>query len=164
MSVIQSTPKFTGFIRRLVEDGVVDATSMQNAIINAKKANQDIIPYLTQNLKVSSLTIAETIALEFGEPIFDLSVYNTDMLAKDAVDEKLIIKHRVLPIFNRGNLLYVATSNPTNIEAIDAIRFNSKMNVESVIVEFDKLDKLIENLFADTGNFEFSDDEFDLDV
>ncbi len=129
-----------------------------------KKANQDIIPYLTQNLKVSSLTIAETIALEFGEPIFDLSVYNTDMLAKDAVDEKLIIKHRVLPIFNRGNLLYVATSNPTNIEAIDAIRFNSKMNVESVIVEFDKLDKLIENLFADTGNFEFSDDEFDLDV
>lgn len=164
MSVIQSTPKFTGFIRRLVENGVVDATSMQNAIINAKKANQDIVPYLTQNLKVSSLTIAETIALEFGEPIFDLSVYNTDMLAKDAVDEKLIIKHRVLPIFNRGNLLYVATSNPTNIEAIDAIRFNSKMNVESVIVEFDKLDKLIENLFADTGNFEFSDDEFDLDV
>lgn len=164
MSVIQSTPKFTGFIRRLVENGVVDATSMQNAIINAKKANQDIVPYLTQNLKVSSLTIAETIALEFGEPIFDLSVYNTDMLAKDAVDEKLIIKHRVLPIFNRGNLLYVATSNPTNIEAIDAIRFNSKMNVESVIVEFDKLDKLIENLFADTRNFEFSDDEFDLDV
>ena len=164
MSVIQSTPKFTGFIRRLVEDGVVDATSMQNAIVSAKKANQDIVPYLIHNLKISSLTIAETIALEFGEPIFDLSVYNTDMLAKDGIDEKIIIKHRVLPIFNRGNLLYVATSNPTNIDAIDAIRFNSKMNVEAVIVEFDKLDKLIENLFADSGSFEFGDDDFDLDV
>ncbi|MBP7782869.1 MAG: type IV-A pilus assembly ATPase PilB [Acinetobacter sp.] len=164
MSVTQSTPKFTGFIRRLVEDGVVDATSMQNAIVSAKKANQDIVPYLIHNLKISSLTIAETIALEFGEPIFDLSVYNTDMLAKDGIDEKIIIKHRVLPIFNRGNLLYVATSNPTNIDAIDAIRFNSKMNVEAVIVEFDKLDKLIENLFADSGSFEFGDDDFDLDV
>ena len=164
MSVTQSTPKFTGFIRRLVEDGVVDATSMQNAIVSAKKANQDIVPYLIHNLKISSLTIAETIALEFGEPIFDLSVYNTDMLAKDGIDEKIIIKHRVLPIFNRGNLLYVATSNPTNIDAIDAIRFNSKMNIEAVIVEFDKLDKLIENLFADSGSFEFGDDDFDLDV
>ena len=164
MSITQSTPKFTGFIRRLVEDGVVDATSMQNAIVSAKKANQDIVPYLIHNLKISSLTIAETIALEFGEPIFDLSVYNTDMLAKDGIDEKIIIKHRVLPIFNRGNLLYVATSNPTNIDAIDAIRFNSKMNVEAVIVEFDKLDKLIENLFADSGSFEFGDDDFDLDV
>ena len=65
MSVTQSTPKFTGFIRRLVEDGVVDATSMQNAIVSAKKANQDIVPYLIHNLKISSLTIAETIALEF---------------------------------------------------------------------------------------------------
>ena len=164
MSITQSTPKFTGFIRRLVEDGVVDATSMQNAIVSAKKANQDIVPYLIHNLKISSLTIAETIALEFGEPIFDLSVYNTDMLAKDGIDEKIIIKHRVLPIFNRGNLLYIATSNPTNIDAIDAIRFNSKMNVEAVIVEFDKLDKLIENLFADSGSFEFGDDDFDLDV
>ena len=164
MSVTQSTPKLTGFIRRLVEDGVVDATAMQNAIVSAKKANQDIVPYLIQNLKVSPLIIAETIALEFGEPIFDLSVYNTDMLAKDGIDEKIITKHRILPIFNRGNLLYVAIANPTNIDAMDAIRFNSKMNVEAVIVEFDKLDKLIENLFADTGSFEFGDDDFDLDV
>lgn len=164
MSVTQSTPKLTGFIRRLVEDGVVDATAMQNAIVSAKKANQDIVPYLIQNLKIPPLIIAETIALEFGEPIFDLSVYNTDMLTKDGIDEKIITKHRILPIFNRGNLLYIATANPTNIDAMDAIRFNSKMNVEAVIVEFDKLDKLIENLFADTGNFEFGDDDFDLDV
>ena len=52
MSITQSTPKFTGFIRRLVEDGVVDATSMQNAIVSAKKANQDIVPYLIHNLKI----------------------------------------------------------------------------------------------------------------
>ncbi|WP_163122270.1 type IV-A pilus assembly ATPase PilB [Acinetobacter portensis] len=164
MSVTQSIPKFTGFIRRLVENGVVDAAAMQNAIISAKKAGQDIVPYLIQNLKISSLLIAETIATEFGEPIFDLSVYNTDMLVKEGIDDKIITKHRVLPIFSRGNLLYVATSNPTNIEAMDAIRFNSKMNVEAIIVEADKLDKVIENIYADSGSFEFGDDDFDLEV
>ncbi|MFC6051887.1 type IV-A pilus assembly ATPase PilB [Acinetobacter sp. Ac_877] len=164
MSVTQSIPKFTGFIRRLVENGVVDAAAMQNAIISAKKAGQDIVPYLIQNLKISSLLIAETIATEFGEPIFNLSVYNTDMLVKEGIDDKIITKHRVLPIFSRGNLLYVATSNPTNIEAMDAIRFNSKMNVEAIIVEADKLDKVIENIYADSGSFEFGDDDFDLEV
>lgn len=162
MSVQQATPKFTGFIRRLVEDGLVSAETMQTAIMAAHKEKVDIVPYLIQNLNISPLLIAEKISSEFGEPIFDLSVYDSALIVREGIDEKLFSKYCLLPIFKRNHLLYVATSNPTNIEAMDAIRFNSKMNVEAIVVEHDKLVKLIEQNFASESAFEFEDDDFDL--
>ena len=134
MTALKGSPRFTGFNRRLVEEGFISAENMQNAILNAKKANQDIVPFLIDQLKISSLDIAEKISQEFGEPLFDLSTYDSAQIIREGIDEKLITKHRILPIFRRGNLLYVATSNPTNIDAMDAIRFNSKMNIEAIIV------------------------------
>ena len=164
MTALQGSPRFTGFIRRLVEDGLVSAENMQNAVLSAKKANQDIVPFLIDQLKLSPLDIAEKISQEFGEPLFDLSVYDSAQIIREGIDEKLITKHRVLPIFKRGNLLYVATSNPTNMDAMDAIRFSSKMNIEAVIVEYPKLIKLIEQNFAEADSFEFSDDDIDLNL
>ncbi|CAB1219276.1 type IV-A pilus assembly ATPase PilB [Acinetobacter bouvetii] len=164
MTALQGSPRFTGFIRRLVEDGLVSAEKMQAAISNAKKANQDIVPFLIDQLKLSSLDIAEKISQEFGEPLFDLSVYDSAQIIREGIDDKLVLKHRILPIFKRGNLLYVATSNPTNIDAMDAIRFNSKMNIEAIIVEHQKLEKLIEQNFAEADSFEFSDDDIDLNL
>ncbi|WP_407303217.1 type IV-A pilus assembly ATPase PilB [Acinetobacter sp.] len=164
MTALQGSPRFTGFIRRLVEDGLVSAENMQNAVLSAKKANQDIVPFLIDQFKISSLEIAEKISQEFGEPLFDLSVYDSAQIIREGMDEKLISKHGVLPIFKRGNLLYVATSNPTNMDAMDAIRFSSKMNIEAVIVEHQKLIKLIEQNFAEADTFEFSDDDIDLNL
>lgn len=163
MTALQGSPRFTGFIRRLVEEGQVSAASMQQALLSAKKANQDIVPYLIHELKIPSLTIAETISAEFGEPIFDISAYDANQIVREDIDEKLITRYRVLPIFKHSNILFVATSNPTHIEAVDAIRFSSKMNTETVIVEHNKLEKLIEQNFAEESTFDF-DDDFDLDI
>ncbi|CAM2950292.1 type IV-A pilus assembly ATPase PilB [Acinetobacter celticus] len=163
MTALQGSPRFTGFIRRLVEEGQVSAENMQNALLNAKKANQDIVPYLINELKLSPLLIAETISVEFAEPVFDISTYDASLIIREDIDEKLITRYRVLPIFKHANVLFVATSNPTNIEAVDAIRFSSKMNTETIIVEHHKLEKLIEQNFAEESTFDF-DDDFDLDI
>ncbi|MFW1951889.1 type IV-A pilus assembly ATPase PilB [Acinetobacter beijerinckii] len=165
MSGLHTSPKFSGFIRRLVEDGHMTASNMQNAIDAAKKAHQDIVAHLIEHHRLAPLTIAESISVEFGEPLFDLGVYDTALLPRELTDNKLIQKHRVVPLLQRGQILYVATSNPTNIDALDAIRFNTKLNIEAVIVEFNKLDKLIEQQFGDSSSFDFGDSEdFDLDV
>ena len=165
MSGLHTSPKFSGFIRRLVEEGHLSASNMQNAIDAAKKAQQDIVAHLIEQHRLSPLTIAESISHEFGEPLFDLAVYDTALLPKDLTDNKLIQKHRVVPLIQRGQILYVATSNPTNIDALDAIRFNTKLNIEPIIVEHNKLEKLIEQQFGDSGSFDFGDSEdFDLDV
>lgn len=164
MSGLHTSPKFSGFIRRLVEEGHLPASNMQNAIDAAKKAQQDIVSHLIEHQRLSPLTVAESISHEFGEPLFDLAVYDTGLLPKELTDNKLIQKHRVVPLVQRGQILYVATSNPTNIDSLDALRFNTKLNIEPIIVEHNKLEKLIEQQFGDSGSFDFGDSEdFDLD-
>ena len=95
MTALQGSPRFTGFIRRLVEDGLVSTENMHIAVTNAKKTNQDIVPYLIENSKLNPLVIAEKISEEFGEPVFDLSVYDSVQILRDLVEDKLITKHRV---------------------------------------------------------------------
>lgn len=163
MTALQGSPRFTGFIRRLVEEGVISAEDMRSALAHAKQEKVDIVAELINQQQLSPTIIAETISVEFGEPLFDISVYDPAQILRDAIDEKLITKYRILPIFKNSSILYVATSNPTNIEAIDAVRFSTKLNIETIIVEHNKLEKLIEQNFTEESTFEF-DEEFDLDV
>ncbi|MCO8060972.1 type IV-A pilus assembly ATPase PilB [Acinetobacter lwoffii] len=163
MTALQGSPRFTGFIRRLVEEGVISAEDMRSALAHAKQEKVDIVAELINQQQLSPTVIAETISVEFGEPLFDISAYDPAQILRDAIDEKLITKHRILPIFKNSSILYVATSNPTNIEAIDAVRFSTKLNIETIIVEHNKLEKLIEQNFTEESTFEF-DDDFDLDV
>jgi type IV pilus assembly protein PilB len=164
MSVIHTSPKFSGFFRRLVEEKHVSAATMQTALDAAKRAKRDTVAYLIEEVHLSPSLLAETISIEFAEPYFDLDVYDTSQIPKNLGDQKLSLKHRRLPLIQSGQILYVATSNPSNIEAIDAIRFNSKLMVEPVIVEYHKLEKILTQQFTEESSFEFSDEEFDLDV
>lgn len=163
MTALQGSPRFTGFIRRLVDEGVLSAEDMRTALANAQQEKTDIVAYLVSHHNLSPTTIAETISVEFGEPLFDIGAYDPGQILREDIDEKLITKHRILPIYKNANILYVATSNPTNIEATDAIRFATKLNIETVIVEHNKLEKLIEQNFTEESTFDF-DDDFDLDV
>ena len=164
MSVQQSSPRFSGYIRRLVDEGLVSAQQMQEAVEKAKKNKISIVAYLVDNLNIKPLIIAEMISTEFGEPLLDLDAFDPDQFPKDIVDNNLFSKHRVLPLVQRGNILYVATNDPTNMEALDAIRFNSNLNVEPIIVEHDKLHKTLEKYFTQEESFDFGDDDFDVDV
>lgn len=164
MADISITPRLSGFARRLVEDGHISEDKMLQAVEGAKKARQNLVPYLIDHLHLASLTIAEAIAIEFNEPLFDLSCYDPIQLPRDLVEDKHILKHRIVPLMRRGNNIYVAISNPTDLEAIDAVRFNSKLNPEMVIVEHDKLEKFIEKYFAEEDQFNFGDEELDISL
>lgn len=158
------SPKFSGYIRRLVDEGFLSAQQMKDALNNAQKNKMSIVAYLSENLNIPPLIIAEMISQEFGEPIFDLDSFNPEMLPKELIDANLITKHKVIPLLQRGNILYVATSDPTNIEALDAVRFNCGLNIEPIIVEHHKLEKNLEKHFTVEESFNFGDEDFDVDV
>lgn len=158
------SPKFSGYIRRLVDEGFLSAQQMKDALSNAQKNKVSIVAYLSEKLNISPLIIAEMISQEFGEPIFDLDCFNPDMLPKELIDSNLVSKHKVIPLLQRGNILYVATSDPTNIEALDAIRFNCGLNIEPIIVEHHKLEKYLEKHFTVEESFNFGDEDFDVDI
>lgn len=158
------SPKFSGYIRRLVDEGFLSAQQMKDALSNAQKNKVSIVAYLSEKLNITPLIIAEMISQEFGEPIFDLDSFNPEMLPKELIDSNLVTKHKVIPLVQRGNILYVATSDPTNIEALDAIRFNCGLNIEPIIVEHHKLEKYLEKHFTVEESFNFGDEDFDVDI
>ena len=85
--------------------------------------------------------IAVAASNEFGVPLFDLDSVNLDLDVVRLVSDKLLAKHRVLPIFRRGKRLFLAVADPTNLHAIDEIKFQTSLGVEAVVVEDDKLQK-----------------------
>lgn len=148
-----SGPAFGGLALLLVREGVVDDTTMQKALTESQSQNVGLISYLVEQKLAPANKVAVAVSKEFGDPLFDLNALNTETVPKDLVDEKIINQYSVLPLMKRGNRLFVAMSDPTRLDAIDAISFNAKMSVDTVVVEEDKLKKSIETVFSGGSNF-----------
>jgi type IV pilus assembly protein PilB len=133
-----------GLPQRLVQDGVVDEAAMLEAMNAAKERGGNIVTQLVSSGAASSRDIAVAAANEFGVPLFDLDAINLDVETVRLVNDKLIAKHRVLPLFRRGKRLFLGVSDPTNLHAIDEVKFQTSLGIEAVVVEEDKLQKAID--------------------
>ena len=159
--------QLTGLSRRLVSEGVLDESAALGAIETAQKKRQPLTSYLVENKLVSGAVIANAACQEFGIPVFDLSVMDLDAAPIKLVDEKLIRQHRALPLFKRGNRLFVAVSDPTNLTALDEIKFHTGVGTEPILVEEDKLAKIIDQALekADTSMADMLDEDLEnLDI
>ncbi len=148
-------PKFSGFVQRLVDENILSSTQMQQALHQAKTLQLNIVAYLVDYLHIAPLSIAKIIACEFAEPLFDLNTYNPAHLPQGLVSEQLLQQYHVFPLYRRGQTLSLATSDPTHLDALDAIRFNSNLTIEPVIVEHDKLIKLLHKYFPSNEGYVF---------
>jgi type IV pilus assembly protein PilB len=133
-----------GLPQRLVQDGVVDEAAMLEAMNAAKERHSNIVTQLVSSGAASARDIAVAASNEFGVPLFDLDAVNLDVETLRVASDKLIAKHRVLPIFRRGRRLFLAVADPTNQHAIDEIKFQTSLSIEVVLVEEDKLQKAID--------------------
>src|SRR5690606_2700663 len=107
----------TGLARRFVDDGLLDEDIAKDAFIQASQNRIPLITYLTQNDLADSSKLAFSAAMEFGVSVLDLDSFLPEMMPEKSVDEKLIRKHNALPLYKRGNRLFIAVSDPTNIQA-----------------------------------------------
>ncbi len=159
-----------GLARRLVADNLIDSDIAAKTMAQAKKEGVPFVDMLVGKEILDARTIARVAAEEFGSPVFDLAALNKDSIPLKLVDEKLIRKHHTLPIARRGNRLFLAVTDPTDIHALDEIKFNTGINTEAVLVEADKLKIAIEQYFnAQEGNLgdvlgSLDDNLEDLDV
>ncbi len=133
-----------GLPQRLVQDGVVDEAAMLEAMNAAKERHTNIVTQLVSSGAASARDIAVAASNEFGIPLFDLDAVNLDLETVRVASDKLIVKHRVLPVFRRGRRLFLAVSDPTNQHAIDEIKFQTSLSIEVVLVEDDKLQKALD--------------------
>ncbi|WP_199457192.1 MULTISPECIES: type IV-A pilus assembly ATPase PilB [unclassified Marinobacter] len=151
----------TGLARRFVEDGLLDEDVAKDAFLQASNNRIPLITYLTQNDLADSRRLAFSAAMEFGVSVLDLDAFAPEMLPEKTVDEKLIRKHNALPLYKRGNRLFVAISDPTNLQALDEIKFNTGLSTDSILVDDAKLrvaiDKYLESQDSTMGDLEDAD-------
>lgn len=150
-----------GLARKLVLDGLLDEGAAQEACQAALKEKVTLVSYLVTNKLVPGNKIALAAAQEFGVPLLDINAIEIDTDITKLVRENLIQKHHVLPIFKRGKRLYVAMSDPTNLQALDEIKFAVGMATDAILVEEDKLAKAIDKAIeaADSGLGDMADDD-----
>lgn len=163
MASVFTDLQFNGLTRCFIENGLLTENDAQKYIQDAQKAKVSLIAYLVTHKLIDSKTIAARASLEFGIPYFDLDAIDYRSLPISRVAEKLIRKHHALPLFIRGNTLFLAISDPTNFQALDDIKFQSRLNPEAILVEEDKLAKIIDIALeaADTSMSDMLDADLD---
>ena len=141
--------KLTGLPRKLVIDGLLEEEAAIEALKASLKEKVSFTNHLVTNNILSATKIAMEASKEFGLPVFDLNAIDPESIPRDVVDDKLIKKHRAFPLYKRGKRLYIGISDPTNLAAIDDIKFQTGINTEAVLVEEDKLSKMVEKLLEE---------------
>lgn len=147
-----NTLSFGGLAKRLVNDGLVEATAMQKALVESQREQSSLISYLVKNKIAKSAQIAFLLADEFGDPLIDVEAIDLEFIPKEHLDEKIVKQYNLLPFFKRGKRLFVAMGDPTRLDAIDAVRFNTGLNIETVVADEEKLSKLIEKILDSSSN------------
>ncbi|WP_028779566.1 type IV-A pilus assembly ATPase PilB [Shewanella sp. 38A_GOM-205m] len=135
----------TLFIRK----GLLDEGSLSDAIKQSQKNKQTLVTTLVTSQLLSARTIAELCYEEYGTPLLDLNEFDLGSIPEEFLNKKLIDKHRCLPLFKRGNRLYIATSDPTNIAALEDFQFSAGLHAEAILVEEDKLSKALEKVLEE---------------
>lgn len=155
----------SGLALRLVRDGLLAAGDAERLQSEANTQKIPLVSHLVSSKKLNSATIAKAASEEFGVPLFDITALDPDSAPIKLVDEKILRKHNVLPLFKRGNKLYVAVSDPTNLQALDEIKFNTGNAAEPILVDESKLALALDKLLdaADTTLTDFASGADDLE-
>ena len=154
----------------MVNHGWMSEADAESVWKRANQSGESFVTELIKGQRFKANQIAEFAATSFGFPFMDLNAMDVDSLPQSLLDAKLIQKRRVIALYQRGNKLYVATSDPTHMQALDEVKFQTGQAVEPVVVEDDKLGKLVakageaeENtmavLNAEDLNLDFADEE-----
>ena len=144
MATVQSELKLSGLANILMQEAALNESEIRLHIKEARTNKTSLLTQLVENKLVNSLDIAIKASNEFGLPYFDLDAIDWRSLPINAVNDKLIQKHHFLPLFVRGKTLFIGMSDATNHQAVEDIKFQSLMRPDIVVVEENKLAKVIE--------------------
>ena len=134
----------SGLAKCLIDKGLLTEQNAKLYRQEALKNKQTLYSYLCDQKIIPIKTMTDVTSAEFGIPFFDLDAIDLSSLPVSLVSAKLIKTHNALPLFKRGSRLFVATSDPTNLQALDEIKFHTRLNIENILVEEDKLLKAID--------------------
>jgi type IV pilus assembly protein PilB len=138
--------QFSALGRALVQQGRLvqaDASAIQ---AEASKSGMSFVQQLISTKKLSAKEVSLFAAQTFGYPLLDLNAVDMDQLPVNLIDSKIVSNHRVLALGKRGNRVFVAMSDPSNEQVLQEVKFATGMTMEPVVVEDDKLERVVKKL------------------
>ena len=138
----------------LVEAGILDPARLQGLLADQRKSGQRLGEYLVRNGMVKEETILETISTQVGSPCYNSDKHAYDVSVESLVPLELAQKHKVVPIRLKGRLLTVATPDPMNIEALDAVEIHTNLEVEPLICTEKDFESLCYAIYGITSDLD----------
>ncbi len=167
MAVSSANVILSGLGRALVQHDLLKQAEAERLQSEANAAGVSFVEQVVSSKKLPASRLAEFASTTFAVPLLDLAAFDAGLINNDWIDAKLITQRRCLPLHKRGNRLYVAVSDPTNLQALEELRFKTNLIAEPVIVEDDKLGRLL-SLIAERNDKTLSslvgNDDFDLNI
>src|SRR6478672_2937383 len=151
MATHAATRNISGLARALAQHGVMSEAEAEALQIQSQSANVPFVEQVLSGKRLTAQQLAVFASRAFGVPLLDLTSFDPDQISKEYFDTRIAQTRRVLPLHKRGNRLYVATSDPANLQALDEVRFKTNLVVEPVVVEDDKLGAAIAKLIEASG-------------
>jgi type IV pilus assembly protein PilB len=171
-AITQPGSQLTGLARQMVLNHLLDEPTAVRALEQSRRDNLPFIAYLVDSKLARDKDIARLVARSFNLPLFDIEALEIDKAIVQLVDEKLLRRHHALPLFKRGRRLFVGISDPTNQRVLEDIKFQTRLDIEPVIVSELQWAKAIEgaiesqaSVMVDTeiGDLDFSSEGSDGD-
>ncbi len=144
-------------IRKCVAMGFI----AHEQVISAASSTAHISEFILNNSKLSSKQLAGYCSSWFNLPVLDIATVEPSSIPLDDISEELVKKHHLLPLSKRGRTLFLATSDPTNFDAFEDFEFNTGLQTEAIVVDFNALEQFIETIFNKTDDLAISDEEFE---
>jgi len=132
--------------KRLISDGLLSKEAYDDYLEANEEKAITLVKYLVKNSIVSSYAISLTASRTFGMPLLDLDTMDKEAAPLQLIEEKLILRHNALPLYQRGKRLYVGISDPTNMDALNNFKFHAGLSTVPVLIEEDKLSQYLESM------------------
>ncbi len=155
--------QLSGLARQLVLNHLLDEAAALKAIEQSRRENLPFVAYLVDNKLARDKDIARLASRSFNLPLFDIDALDIDRAIVQLVDEKLLRQHHALPLFKRGRRLFVGVSDPTNQRVLEDIKFQTRLDIEPVIISETQWVKAIEGAIGSQGSTMVDQDIGDLD-
>ena len=161
MATPSTATTISGLALRLVRDNLLSTGDAERIQSEASTQKVPFVTQLVESKKLDSTTVAKVASDEFGVPLFDVSALDLEAAPVQLVSEKIIARHHVLPMYKRGTRLFVAIADPTNIQALDEVKFHTGLGTEPILVEEAKLSQAIEKVMeaSDTSLSDLAGDD-----
>ena len=162
-TITQPGSQLTGLARQLVLNHLLDEAAAIKAFDQARRDNVPFVAYLVDSKLARDKDIARLAARSFNLPLFDIDAMEIDKAVVQLVDEKLLRRHHALPLFKRGRRLFVGISDPTNQRVLEDVKFQTRLDIEPVIISELQWVKAIEGAVENQGSAMVDADIGDLD-